>query len=289
MSCPICRQEIPRSANGRGIAHYDCGHVFHLRCALNHAYQFRTSCPSCTTVDDMMPHLGGDRSIAIASTAAAARRRRILYPSAPQSAMNRLWGAVTGGGSQQMSLKTHIHRGTNVEDLKKFGFVPDDLVAEQISWNTLISKYKPTDILNFGVTWNHAMKLGVRPAGLKVFTWAQLRHVLCVSAHDLLRIDTNINDLAELGISPVHLLDMGFDWAAMESMGASVETLKALNISINDIKTYWKPTVSQFERCGFYDKQRLLKSGWDVERVSRVLPNAGWRTNGRVKRSSLAF
>ena len=110
-----------------------------------------------------MPHLGGDRSIAIASTAAAARRRRILYPSAPQSAMNRLWGAVTGGGNQQMSLKTHIHRGTNVEDLKKFGFVPDDLVAEQISWNTLISKYKPTDILNFGVTWNHAMKLGVRP------------------------------------------------------------------------------------------------------------------------------
>ena len=225
MSCPICRQEIPRSANGRGIAHYDCGHVFHLRCALNHAYQYRTSCPTCTTVDDMMPHLGGDRNIAFASTAAAARRRRILYPSAPQSAMNRLWGAVTGSASHHMDLKAHIQRGTSVEDLKKFGFVPDDLVAEQIAWNTLITKYKPTDILNFGVTWNHAMKMGVRPSGLKVFSWAQLRHVLCVSAHDLLRIDTNINDLAELGITPVHLLDMGFDWAAMESMGASVETL----------------------------------------------------------------
>jgi hypothetical protein len=196
---------------------------------------------------------------------------------------------VTGSGPQLKTVGQHIQRGTNVEDLKKMGYVPDDLVADQVSWNTLITKYKPADILNFGVTWNHAVKMGVRPAGLKIFTWAQLRHVLSVSAHDLMRIDTNINDLAELGISPVHLIDMGFDWQAMESMGASVETLKALNITINDIKTYWKPTVAQFERCGFYDKQRLLKSGWDVDRVSRVLPNAGWRTNGRVQRSSLAF
>ena len=288
MNCALCKQELPTNPNRRGVAHFECGHSFHLRCVLTHAFQFRTTCPSCNTVDELMPHLGSDRKVAIAATAAAARRRRILYPSAPQSAINRLWSSVTGS-NQSLTLKQHVQRGTSIDDLKKLGFVPDDLVAEQVQWNTLVSKYKPSDILNFGVTWNIAVKLGVRPSGLKMFSWAQLRHVLSVSAHDLLRIDTSMKDLADLGITPVHLCDMGFDWQAMESMGASVETLKPLNISINDIKTYWKPTVAQYERCGFYDRQRLIKSGWDPDHVSRVLPDAGWRTNGRVKRSTLAF
>ena len=242
----------------------------------------------CNDVDELLPHLGGDRKVAMASTAAAARRRRILYPSAPQNAINRLWSSVTGS-RQNVTLKQHIQKGTPIEDLKKLGFVAEDLINEQVQWNTLVQKYKPSDILNFGVTWNIAVRIGVRPAGLKMFSWAQMRHVLCVTAHDLLRIDVNINDLAELNISPVHLVDMGFDWPAMEACGASVETLKALNMSISDIKTYWKPSVSQFERAGFFDKQRLLRSGWDVERVTRSLPDAGWRTNGRVQRSGLAF
>ena len=235
-----------------------------------------------------MPHLGNDRKIAVAATAAAARRRRMLYPSAPQSAINRLWSSVTGSTSN-MSLKDHIRRGTSVEDLKKLGFMVEDLVVEEVPMSMLFQKYTGTDLLNFGLTWNTMLKLGVKPVNLKSFSWPQLRHVLCISAHDLLRIDTNMRDLAELGITPVQLCDLGFDWGSMESLGASVETLKALNISINDIKTYWKPTVAQYERCGFYNRQRLIKSGWDPEHVSRVLPDAGWRTNGRVQRSSLAF
>ena len=285
--CVLCRQSLPNDPTRPGVARFECGHIFHLRCVLNHATNFRTACPSCDIAKDLAPNLGGDRCIAIAANAAAARRRRMLYPTAPQSTGQRLWNALVG--SSAVSLAQHIQRGTKINDLQRLGFGPDDLVAENVHWNTLVQKYNATDILNFGVRWNHAVRMGVRPSALKMFTWAQLRHCLNISARDLMSIDVSITDLAEMNISPAHLVDMGFDWKAMESLGASVETLKALSMSVADIKTYFKPNAREFERAGFYDKQRLLKSGWDVDRVTSSIPASGWRANGRVRRANLEF
>lgn len=285
--CVLCRRQLPNDPTRPGVARFECGHIFHLQCVLTHACNYRTACPSCDIAKDLAPNLGADRCIAIAANAAAARRRRMLYPSAPQSTGQRIWNAIVG--SSATTLKQHVQRGTKIDDLKRLGYGPDDLVAEEIHWNDVVQKYTATDILNFGVRWNHATRMGVRPSALKMFTWAQLRHCLNISARDLLSLDVSITDLAELNISPAHLVDMGFDWKALESLGASVETLPAMSLTVPDIKTYFKPNARDFERAGFYDKQRLLKSGWDVDRVTAALPASGWRANGRVRRSNLAF
>ncbi len=286
-TCALCRETLPSDRSRPGIAVFSCGHAFHLSCVLTHAYNYRTSCPTCEIAKDLAPNLGGDRCIAQSANAAAARRRRLLYPTAPQSTGQRIWHALVG--SSATTLTEHVRRGTKPDDLKRLGYGPDDLVAEEVPWSLLIQKYTPTEILNFGVRWSHAKRMNVRPSALKQFSWSQLRHSLNISAHDLLSIDVSLSDLAELAISPPHLVDMGFTWSSLESMGASVESLKPLAISINDIKTYFKPNARQFERAGFYDRQRLLKAGYNADKVASVLPEIGWRSNGRVRRTNLAF
>ena len=283
----LCSQPIRLDPMRVGVAHFKCGHMFHLNCALLHASTYRTSCPQCSVTEDLAPHLGGDRRIAVAANLAAARRRRLVSVEASKKASTKSFWSF--GNSAPTTLRDHLSRRTPVDQLKKSGFAPEDFVSESISWNEAISKYSANDLLNFGVRWSHAKRMGIRPANLKSFTWAQIRHVLNITAQDLLSIDTSIADIGALGVTPVHLVEMGFDWLALESMGASVETMKSLNVSVEDIKTYWKPTVSQWERAGFYNRQRLIRSDWNVDRVTATLPDAGWRSNGRTRRSRLEF
>jgi hypothetical protein len=60
-------------------------------------------------------------------------------------------------------------------------------------------------------------------------------------------------------------------------MGATVETLAAFKLTTQDIKTYFNPAVHQWQAAGFYDKNRLTKSGWSVDEVIRVLPQSSCR------------
>lgn len=285
-SCTLCSNPIRVDPTRVGIAHFKCGHMFHLNCALLHASHYRTSCPQCTMAEDLAPHMGGDRRVAIAANVAAARRRRLVSVETSKKSSKSFWSFSNNAPT---SLREHLTRRTPVAQLTKAGFAAEDFVSEAISWNEVVSKYNVSDLLNFGLRWTHAKSMGIRPYNLKSFTWAQIRHVLNITAQDLLSIDTTLSDLGSLGVGPVHLVEMGFDWMALEAMGASVETLKGLNVSVEDIKTYWKPTVSQWERAGFYNRQRLLRSEWNVDRVTATLPDAGWRSNGRTRRSRLEF
>ena len=96
-----------------------------------------------------------------------------------------------------------------------------------------------------------------------------------------------LHELADLEYTPHQLNDLGFTWDKFAAMGANVKTFKAFDMSVEDIKTYFNPTMNQWLDSGFYNRELLLQNGWNVEDVIRILPRTNGRADGRTLR--LAF
>ena len=86
-----------------------------------------------------------------------------------------------------------------------------------------------------------------------------------------------------INVCPVPRIS-GFTWDVLLSMGGDVKTLSYFNVGLEDLKTYWNPTQAQWYEAGFYDKSRVIEAGWDIEHVTRLLPELDGRLSGRTLR-----
>ena len=103
----------------------------------------------------------------------------------------------------------------------------------------------------------------------------------------MLQMRLTITELANARYTTHQLVELGFTWSVLAQMGANVDTWLRFNFSIEDIKRYWTPTLSQWVNAGFYDKKRVQQAGWPMEGILDSLPTMSERCNGRVLR--LAF
>jgi hypothetical protein len=165
-----------------------------------------------------------------------------------------------------------VHNKTSLDRIQRIGFTRRDAVHENIPWSLLASRYTPHDLLAFGFNWDDMMKLGVRAKHLTAFTWPQLRHSLDVDARKLLATDMTLGELAQLRLTAHNLSELGFTWDSFMSMGADVDTFKRLGLSMDDIRLLWNPPAAQLHKCGFYDRKKLQRAGWDVDALAAQLP-----------------
>lgn len=283
-TCFLCNQSIADQA--RNVATYDCGHSVHLHCALQRASQHHTRCVQCSSSGDVTPDLGQDRQIALAASTSLAVRRRQLNPPASIGFWKRLWRHISPFVPAPQSFRDHVYNKTSLDRLQRIGFTHRDAIHENVTWNALATRYTPTDLLLFGFTWDDMVSMGVSSKNLQQFTWPQLRHSLNLDARKLLDTDMTLSELAELHLSAHQLSELGFTWDTLMAMGADVHTLKTLGLTFEDIKLLWNPPAGQLHKCGFYDRRRLQKAGWDIDNLTHQLPALD-RTNGRALR--LAF
>ena len=101
---------------------------------------------------------------------------------------------------------------------------------------------------------------------------------------NILKLNITLDELADLNYTPQQLNDLGFTWDILSAMGANVKTIKSFNMSIEDVKTYFNPSLNQWLEAGFYNKDKLQKNDWNVESVSQVLPRMTGRVDGRTLR-----
>jgi len=282
--CAICHMKIDRK--GTNVAVFDCGHRFHLSCVLKGKNVYRTGCPTCSMVQNLnlKPNLGDDRKIAIASNTQARIKRRQMKPKVEPSWFQKLLAAFSPFASTPETMTEYIKAGYKLGDLQKMGFTPDDTVQEKIPWNYLRSKAKVSQLLQFGFKWKDMVAMGIRPHDLKDFNWSQTKHSLNLNANELLKLNMNLSELADLQYTPHQLNDLGFNWETFVAMGADVSTIPAFKMSIEDIKTYFNPNMSQWMAAGFYDKKRLTQNGWNVDEIIATLPALTQRADGRQLR-----
>ncbi len=283
-TCFLCHDRI--ADNARNVATYDCGHVVHLHCALQRASQHHTRCSQCSSDGAVTPDLGQDRQVALAASTSLAVRRRQLNPPASMGFWKRMFRYLSPFVPAPQTFRDHVYNKTSLDRLQRIGFTHRDALHEGITWNALSTRYTPTDLLLFGFTWDDMVSMGVTTKHLQKFTWPQLRHSLHLDARKLLSTDLTLSELSDLKLNAHQLAELGFTWDTLMSMGADVHTLKSLQLAFEDIKLLWNPPAGQLHKCGFYDRRRLQKAGWDVEALTHQLPTLE-RNNGRVLR--LAF
>jgi len=276
-ACAICHAKFTKSATNLAI--YDCGHTFHLSCVLKNAKLYNASCIICNGVQNLnlKPNLGDDRNIAIKSNIQARIKRRQMTPAVEPNWFMKLMSAISPFNSPPQTITDYIAAGYKLSDLTRDGFTPADCVQAKMQWSTLRKQYSMAHLLQFGFKWKEMTEMGIKSRNLNDFTWSQLKHGLGITANDLLKLNMNLQELADLEYSPHQLNDLGFNWDTFVAMGATVETLAAFKLTTQDIKTYFNPTVHQWQAAGFYDKNRLTKSGWSVDEVIRVLPQSSCR------------
>jgi len=279
MACTLCSKEL----EDNNLAVFPCGHSFHLTCVFTHS--FKTTCSVCET--NHYPDLGTDREIAMSADIEAKIKERQLKPNEPMTFIQKMTSVISPLTPKATTFLDHIYHNAKLSIIRSHGFGPDDAVQERIPWSKIHSRYSGTDILDFGFEWQHMVDMGIVPSQLTKFTWTQQQHKLKLNAESLLSIRMTVSELARLKYSSHQLVELGFDWAVLTRMGATVDTWHQFKFTITDIKRYWSPTVSQWVAAGFYDKARLERAGWDIEDVVEALPAMTERCSGRVLR--LAF
>lgn len=285
-ACIVCHQKVKGVKN---IAVFDCGHKFHLSCVISRATNYNTKCPLCAETQNikLKPNLGDDRSIAMLSSIEARIKRHRMTPKPAESFLYTILSMLTPFKSTPTSFKDYLNAGYKLSELKKMGYTPADCIQEKISWQNMRNNVSIPHLLQYGFTWKDMVLLGIKAEDLNDFTWSQLKHTLGISAEDLLKINMTLHELADLEYTPHQLNDLGFTWDKFAAMGANVKTFKAFDMSVEDIKTYFNPTMNQWLDSGFYNRELLLQNGWNVEDVIRILPRTNGRADGRTLR--LAF
>lgn len=269
MSCILCDDEIMISGKVRpNVATFPCGHEFHLSCVLTYSREFvTTTCPVCIKAKAHI-NLGEDRMRAIQSLIDA---RRSHVEDKKKGFMSWL---------TEKSVMNMIKSGTSLDTLKLKGVTPEDLIEERVDWSTLSSIYKTSSLLDFGFRWHHMITMGFRPEHFKLIDWHQMTEILNLRASDMMKTSLTIRQLADLKIDIAHLHELGFRLRELQQIGANCETFRLLTDDLTDIKTYFQPSASDWDKLGF-TKEAIVKHGWESEeytpvRKPRVLTKNGF-------------
>jgi len=278
MLCTLCNTDV----GSKNIAVFDCGHSFHLTCVFGHT--FKTTCSTCVQDTSSMPDIGMDREIAMDAAVEARIKCRQLTPVSTLSLTEKIVRLVSPLTPRATTFNDHLNHNKKLSFIQNCGFSPVDAVQERIPWHKIHDRYSGTDILEFGFRWKHMTDMNIIPSQINKFTWIQQQHELELDAQKLLSIRMTIVELSEMKFSTHQLVDMGFDWSVLARLGANVETWKCFKFPLQDIKRNWSPTLTQWVSAGFYDKERVIRMGWDVDELLGILPVMSERSKGRMLR-----
>jgi len=278
MNCNLCSSAITE----RNKAIFDCGHSFHLSCVISNPYS--SLCSACGNDSDKLPDLGLDRQVAIRSNTCSKIQQRQLKPNEVPSFMGRVQRLLSPLTPQATCFSDHVFHNKKLSFISRAGFEPNDAVQERIKWSKLAAQYESTALLEFGFTWSHMVEMGITPEELAKFTWAQQVRGLTLTAEKILQMKMSITELASLKYTTHQLVELGFTWAVLSSVGANVETWHPFGFKLEDLKRYWHPSLTQWVSSGFYDKDRLQHAGWEMDDVLKTLPNVNSRNSGRMLR-----
>lgn len=278
--CSICEDAVGAS----NTAVFECGHTFHLSCVLHHATHFHSVCPDCAAQANRLPDLGTDRQVALAADIQSKIQQRQLRPAVEASTLQKLARIISPLTPRAVTFQEHMRHNKKLSMVRQAGFRARDAVQEGIQWSEVAARYGPRDILDFGFRWEDMVSMGIRPSDVRAFSWTQQKHVLALNAAKLLQIRMTITELASMQYSTHQLVELGFDWPTLARMGANVDTWPLFKFELSDLKRYWSPTISQWVAAGFYDKDRVARSGWPMETVLELLPAMTQRSKGRSLR-----
>ncbi len=159
---------------------------------------------------------------------------------------------------------TKFIKRQSLKDAVKSGFCALDLMTEGITWDTLRSKFSMDEILEFGVDFNIATNIGLKPkyyggdAGLEV-----LRKMKATDPEIKERIQS-LQDIKDAVWSAETVKSAGFTFGELCNLGKiSVFFEGIAGWSIKDIVLAYNPTGDEWVHAGFHDNCKWDKQQFD--------------------------
>jgi len=202
--------------------------------------------------------------VALNTLIAARRKHREIKPN-----VSYLGGISSWFGNRTVTIKSLVSNGTSLATLKIQGYLPEDFVEKQVSWKHLSNVYTTDALLDFGFQWHHMVLMGFNPDDFKKFTWEQLYDKLNVRASDMLKTSITVRQLSELNFSIQQVKQLKFTWNDLVTMEGNVKTMRLLTNNLSDLKTYFNPNTSDWDKAGF-TSERIKLYKWSTNDFTPV-------------------
>tara|TARA_A100001015_G_scaffold288001_1_gene358393 strand:+ start:1737 stop:2591 length:855 start_codon:yes stop_codon:yes gene_type:complete len=168
---------------------------------------------------------------------------------------------------RETTLIALVKKGKELNVINEMGFIPLDCLRESISWEVFRKKYTMKEILEWGMDFDTAVKMGLKPSqlgGNEGFTVVQSMHA---TNDELRNFICNLNYVRHSQWSPDILANIGFTFQELIDLGCNSKSMKELNqFTIKNIVLAWNPTAQEWINAGFGEKDVKLieKHGWDM-------------------------
>jgi len=137
------------------------------------------------------------------------------------------------------------------------GFLPIDCLAENISWEQLRGRYGIKEIMNWGMTFDVALQLGLQPKHIGGNDGLKVLFEIGATTEDIKNFLTSFHDVTEAKWDPQICKEAGFSFMDIVSMGGNSKTMhrnKENNWNIKTIVLAFDPDAKEWLEAGFDDK-----------------------------------
>ena len=170
-----------------------------------------------------------------------------------------------------MTFKAFVSAGTPLTSASNYGFSPLDALRERISWTMLRKKYTVKDIVSWGMTFQTAVKVGLKPAHLGGDKGYEVVRDMGATEEEVKEFLFNFEALKSSGFTPKTLKTAGFTMHDLVEAGCSAKNMRQLEgFDIKSIVLNFRPTAEDWLAAGF-DDENVKAGGWDASLYRRFV------------------
>lgn len=164
---------------------------------------------------------------------------------------------------RKMTFKHYIKNNTSLVDANKYGFTNLDLLNERITWDTLRSKFAMEDILQFGVNFDIAIQIGLRPSYFGGDAGLSILKQMGATNESIKTVVHNLRDIKNTAWSPATVKDAGFEINDLLQLGNVANEMKGV-WTIKQLVLAYRPDANEWVKLGF----KHFKEGWDEQQYN---------------------
>lgn len=161
---------------------------------------------------------------------------------------------------RKMTFKHFLKNNSSLADANKYGFANLDLLNEGITWDILRSKFDMEDILQFGVDFNIAVQIGLKPEYFGGDAGLHILQKMGATNENIKGIIHNLRDLGNTGWSPSTAKSAGFEIDDLLKMGNVSSEMKG-KWTVKQLVLAYRPDSTEWIKLGF----KTLQDGWDEQ------------------------
>ena len=172
---------------------------------------------------------------------------------------------------RSMTFRQFINNNDSLVNASNYGFSPIDCVRERISWTMLRKRYSVSDLVQWGMTFQTASKIGLQPQHLGGDKGFEVLENMKATKEDIKSFLFNFEALKSSKLSPETLKKIGFSFQDLIDSGCNATNMRQLtNCDIKTMVLAFQPTPQEWLEAKFNDAN-IKAHGWDASLYRRFI------------------